>query len=76
MVDRLMRVLGLIGAVRGTRVRTMMPAKDGIRVSDLTPLRVRMGGGIAPATAGYFRRGGSFTTTRGGNIGPRGSPCT
>ncbi|MFI7585361.1 IS3 family transposase [Kocuria sp. M1N1S27] len=34
-VDRLMRQLGLSGVVRGRRVRTTIPAKDGRRASDL-----------------------------------------
>lgn len=34
-VDRLMRSLGLAGVVRGRRVRTTIPAKDGTRAADL-----------------------------------------
>ena len=34
-VDRLMRTLGLAGVVRGRRVRTTVPAKDGARAEHL-----------------------------------------
>jgi putative transposase len=42
-VERLMRALGLVGAVRGKTVRTTVPDPDGVRAPDLVKRRFTAG---------------------------------